>query len=107
MMNQRQIEKLESMGYRRWQKGDMDRLYINPKDIGLEVEYYSTGNVRYAEFNGIHVSNSEARRIMGGKYYIDVKTAKVNVSGNADNADRIKVMMENALEETGSNETAS
>lgn len=106
MMNQKQIEKLESMGYRRWQKGEMDRLYINPKNIGLEVEYYNTGNVRYAELNGVHISNAEARRIMGGKYYIDVKTAKVNVSGNADNADRIKIIMENAIEEAY-NETAA
>lgn len=107
MMNQKQIEKLESTGYRRWQKGEMDRLYINPRELGLEIEYYSTGNVRHAEFNGLHISNAEARRIMGGKYYIDVITGKVNVSGNADNADKIKAIMEKMLEETGCNETAA
>lgn len=37
------IKALEDMGFKRWQKGTMDRLYINASTLGLVCEYYRTG----------------------------------------------------------------
>lgn len=77
------IEKLVAMGAKRWQKAGYDRLYINAKAVGLYVEYYNSGNVRYAEWRDEKISNSEAYRMLGAKVYIDVETMKVH--GNNDN----------------------
>ena len=76
-MTDERIKELEEKGFNRWQKGNMDRLYINATQLGLCCEYYKTGNIKYAEMNGTEISNSEARRLKGSKTYIDVKTEKV------------------------------
>ena len=75
--NMRSIEDLESLGFKRWTKGDKDRMYIDARCLGLEVGYYNTGNVRWAEFEGSSISNAEARRLLGAKTYIDLKTNKI------------------------------
>ena len=76
-MEEARIKELEGLGFNRWQKGSMDRLYINAALLGLNCEYYKTGNIRYAEFNGEQISNCEARRMKGARTYIDVKTGRV------------------------------
>ena len=63
MMTIEKINELENKGFKRWTKGNLDRLYINATQLGLECDYYKTGNVRSAWFNGDHVSNSEACRM--------------------------------------------
>lgn len=68
------IEALEAKGFKRWQKGNYDRLYINASTLGLECDYYNTGNIHRAIFNGYEISNSEARRMKGSKTYIDIAT---------------------------------
>ena len=77
MLTNEQIEKLESKGFRRWTKGNYDRLYINSKDLGLYVEKYKTGNISYAEIDGEKIPNSKAGRLLSGKNFIDVKTGKI------------------------------
>lgn len=71
------IAELEALGFKRWQKNGMDRLYINATTLGLRYERYRTGNVRCAWFNGLDISNSECRRMLDAKTYIDVKLEKV------------------------------
>lgn len=71
------IEELEAMGFKRWTKGGMDRLYINASALGLNCTYYKTGNVSNAWFDGYEISNCEARRMKASKTYIDIKTEKV------------------------------
>ena len=71
------IEELEAMGFKRWTKGGMDRLYINASALGLNCSYYKTGNVSNAWFDGYEISNCEARRMKASKTYIDIKTEKV------------------------------
>jgi len=71
------IGALEAIGGNRWQKGEMDRVYINDlvKWVGLEVKRYKTGNISYAELNGEKISNSRADKIMNrldGKLWWDV-----------------------------------
>lgn len=80
-MNEKMIEKLAAKGFSRWTKGKYDRMYINAKDLGLDCEYYKTGNIADATFRGEGVSNSEAYRMKAAKTYIDVETGEV-VSDN-------------------------
>ena len=68
------IKALEDMGFKRWQKGNFDRLYINAGALGLVCEYYNSGNICKAVFNGELVSNGEARRMYASKTFLDVKT---------------------------------
>ncbi len=71
------IEELEEKGFSRWTKGNLDRLYINAAQLGLVCSYYKTGNVSSAYFNGVSISNAEARRMKGSKTFIDIKSGKV------------------------------
>ncbi len=77
MLNEYTIRKLAIKGFNRWQKGNMDRMYINATDLGLVCQYYKTGNIREAWFAGARISNSEARRRKAAKTFIDVKTGIV------------------------------
>lgn len=83
------IERLINLGFKRWQKGSFDRLYIDARYLGLECEYYNTGNIRNAEFNGEPISNSEGYRMKAAKTYIDVETWIVH-STRTDLADAAK-----------------
>lgn len=76
-MTEQSIAKLEAEGFKRWQKGTYDRLYVNASALGLECEYYKTGNIRNAYFRGERVSNSEGYRMKAAKTYVDVKTGNV------------------------------
>lgn len=76
-LTEEKIARLEEKGFKRWTKGNMDRLYINAAMLGLNCEYYNTGNVRSAWFNGASISNCEARRMKAAKTYIDIKTGTV------------------------------
>lgn len=77
-LNDMQITALENKGFSRWQKGSMDRLYINSTRIGLVLEYYKTGNIHYAELNGEHISNSRAYSVKAAKNYIDVADGSIH-----------------------------
>lgn len=68
------IQELEAMGFKRWTKGNMDRMYINATDLGLACEYYKTGNISYAEFQGHEISHSRAYSLKASKTYIDLTT---------------------------------
>lgn len=77
-----EIKALTDRGFNRWTKKlangkVMDRLYINPEYLGLELTRYKSGNISSAKFNGETISNSEARRIEGTKCYVDVATKEV------------------------------
>lgn len=65
-----EIKTLTDRGFNRWTKKlpngkVMDRLYIKPEYLGLELTRYKSGNISSAKFNGETISNSEARRIEG------------------------------------------
>lgn len=49
-----------------------DRIYFNATDLGMEIEYYRTGNISRAEIDGERISNCEARRILASKAYFDL-----------------------------------
>lgn len=77
-----EINTLTDRGFKRWTKKlsngkVMDRLYIKPEYLGLELTRYKSGNISSAKFNGETISNSEAKRIEGTKCYVDVATKEV------------------------------
>ena len=78
MVTEERITELEKLGFKRWMKGNLDRLYINAAQLGLVCDYYNTGNIKSAEFNGESISNCQARRMKAAKTFIDVKTGKVH-----------------------------
>ena len=82
-MTEQQIQSLMEKGFKRWAKGNLDRLYINATQLGLVLTYYKTGNIRSAAFNGDPISNSEGRRMKEAKTFIDVKTGCVYSDNNA------------------------
>lgn len=92
-MTDARIAELETKGFKRWTKGNYDRLYINAGQLGLICSYYNTGNVRSAEFNGTSISNCEARRMKAAKTFIDVKTGKA-YSDNCTLLEAVKTLAE-------------
>ena len=71
-MTQEMIKKFEDAGCKRWTKGTFDRLYINASTLGLECNYYSTGNIKGAKLDGMEISNCLARKIKAAKMYFEV-----------------------------------
>lgn len=94
-MTNEMIERLVAMGCNEWKKHGYHRLYVDIESIGLKISRYNTGNISYAEFDGEKISNCEARRILNGKYYIDVETGKVSiVNGTSGHRSVIKERIE-------------
>lgn len=98
-MTEKMIKALESKGFHRWTKGDYDRLYANAEDFGLYTETYNSGNIKYAELNGVKISNAAAGRILSAKIYIDVKTGELVVSRATGDADEIVEAVKAAIAE--------
>lgn len=69
------IRFLTGMGFKRWQKGRFDRLYINAEDLGLELERLGPG-VTAATLCGEDIEPSEALKLREAKTYIDLTTGK-------------------------------
>lgn len=76
------------------------RHYVNgwQELIGLEIERYGTGNIRWAFLNGEKISNTKARRV-GGKFWIDesgnIHADRFSGAGLLDEQDVIKKIQEN------------
>lgn len=77
-MTENMINKLVAMGCNRWTKGNHDRLYINADLLGVECDFYKSGNISSAWFRGEKISNAQALRYLGGKTYIEVATGEVH-----------------------------
>lgn len=71
-----QIDALEGIGFNRWTKYGKDRLYITYKVLGLEFDFYKTGNISSAKLDGEKISNYQANKLRGqlGQSYIDIET---------------------------------
>lgn len=97
MMTEERIKKLEELGFKRWTKGSYDRLYINATLIGLELDYYKTGNISSARWNGMTISHAEGGRMKAAKTYIDVATGEVH-SDYEELAEAARKLMEETEE---------
>ncbi|WP_196602231.1 hypothetical protein [Pectinatus frisingensis] len=67
MLKEQQIKNLESAGFKRWTKGQNDRLYINAFDVIAEDEGFQAQISRSSKFE---------REIEATKVYVDVKTGE-------------------------------
>lgn len=77
MMTNEMIAKLEAKGGKRWTKGNMDRMYFNATALGLELDYYKSGNICDAYFKGEKISNAKGGRYACAKTYVDLSTGMV------------------------------
>lgn len=102
-MTTKDIEALEKKGFRRWTKGNKDRLYFNIEKSGyMDVDYYKTGNVRSAYLNGERISNAEAYRLMSVKCFINLKHKNnlVVQRGGLEARDIVLSLAEKAMQES-------
>jgi len=83
------VEKLVKIGGSEWKKNEMHRVYFNDfsERLGLHVQLYNTGNISGATLNGEHISNSEAKKIIGRlnelKVWYDMTTGKLMLKNDA------------------------
>ncbi|WP_196607138.1 hypothetical protein [Pectinatus frisingensis] len=71
MLKEQQIKNLESAGFKRWTKGEYDRLYIAATDIIAEDEGFQAQISRSSKFE---------REIEATKVYVDVKTGETVIA---------------------------
>lgn len=85
------VETMLGIGGIRRQNADYDRIYLDDlgRFIGLEIEYYKTGSVSYAEFDGRTIANSRAFLILQalGQVYYDVRLDELVVNHTPDAVD--------------------
>lgn len=67
-----------------WNGKKYDRIYFNAKDLGLELDYYKTGNISDASIDGMSISNSRARQLLSSKAYYDVLTGELHIDSLMD-----------------------
>lgn len=75
MTKEEKIERFVEAGAKRWEKNNMDRLYINPRALGFRWECYKSGNISSSwDPNGEKISHSRMYRILDGKIWLDVNS---------------------------------
>lgn len=62
----------------------MDRLYIDTRKLGAEISYYKSGNISGAKWRGEDISNSDGRRLLLSKVYVDIADGSLHVSSTFD-----------------------
>ena len=72
------ITALEEKGFKRWTKGDKDRMYIDAEKLGLKVQKYGSGAVKHAEWDGEKISNREGAAMLHAKTYLDLADMSVH-----------------------------
>lgn len=81
-MDELKIEKLEKKGFRRWTKGNYDRLYIQGWQLeGITTNWKKNGK-KTVSVDGVELSYTKSAIFgnYGSKNYIDVKTGEIFVS---------------------------
>lgn len=79
MMTNNEIKAKEAQGFKRWTKGDYDRLYINVWQVpGVETRWQKNGKKLIA-INGTELSYTKTAAVSYAKIYIDVKSGDVVV----------------------------
>ena len=89
------ITALEEKGFKRWTKGDKDRMYIDAEKLGLKVQKYGSGAVKHAEWDGEKISNREGAAMLHAKTYLDL----TDMSVHSDDSDLLAAA-EVIIEET-------
>lgn len=63
------VAELEALGFKRWQKNGMDRMYIDARKLGLDVDTQT--------FKGERISGRLCREMADAKTYIDLTTGMI------------------------------
>ena len=79
-------DKLIALGLKIWEKGEMERIYINSEHLeavfGLEIAFYKSGSIKKAFLNGEKLSNRQAGSLFKQNVYFDIKANQfVNANG--------------------------
>lgn len=72
------ITALGEKGFKRWTKGDKDRMYIDAEKLGLKVLKYGSGAVKHAEWAGEKTSNRRGASMLHAKTYLDLTDISVH-----------------------------
>lgn len=84
-MTETMIKKLEAKGFKRWTKGEHDRLYANVENFGLELHHYNSGNISGATLNGEKISNSYGAEIKRNtSIYLNVNDGELYLTDRAN-----------------------
>ena len=84
-MTETMIKKLEAKGFKRWTKGEHDRLYANVENFGLELHHYNSGNISSATLNGEKISNSYGAEIKRNtSIYLNVNDGELYLTDRAN-----------------------
>lgn len=89
-MDEQKIKKMIEIGGREWTTDNgKHRIYFNvdvlAPMVGLDLNFYGTGNISSASWQGESISNSQAKRILGDldrKIHYDVIDKKWRCSGH-------------------------
>lgn len=101
------IKKLEAKGFKRWTKGEHDRLYANVENFGLELHHYNSGNISGATLNGEKISNSYGAEIKRNtSIYLNVNDGELYLTDRANDeiVANVKAAIAEAEEETAAEE---
>jgi hypothetical protein len=71
------IQRLEGLGFKRWTKGNMDRMYVNATMLGFTYDTNRYGKLQRSYFNGEEVGNCEGRKYLAAKTYLDLNTMEM------------------------------
>lgn len=84
-MTETMIKKLEAKGFKRWTKGEHDRMYANVENFGLELHHYNSGNISGATLNGEKISNSYGAEIKRNtSIYLNVNDGELYLTDRAN-----------------------
>lgn len=106
-MAENMIKKLEAKGFKRWTKGEHDRLYANVENFGLELHHYNSGNISGATLNGEKISNSYGAEIKRNtSIYLNVNDGKLYLTDRANDeiVANVKAAIAEAEEEAAAEE---
>lgn len=107
-MTETMIKKLEAKGFKRWTKGEHDRLYANVENFGLELHHYNSGNISGATLNGEKISNSYGAEIKRNtSIYLNVNDGELYLTDRANDeiVANVKAAIAEAEEEAAAEET--
>lgn len=106
-MTETMIKKLEAKGFKRWTKGEHDRLYANVENFGLELHHYNSGNISGATLNGEKISNSYGAEIKRNtSIYLNVNDGELYLTDRANDeiVANVKAAIAEAEEEVAAEE---
>lgn len=106
-MTETMIKKLEAKGFKRWTKGEHDRLYANVENFGLELHHYNSGNISGATLNGEKISNSYGAEIKRNtSIYLNANDGELYLTDRANDeiVANVKAAIAEAEEEVAAEE---